>query len=295
MGGKGNTADPMGGKGNTGDPIGGKGNTADPPKECVPSEMDNVNVIVFKDANPTGADSEGGMYVGGDLTTSGYSVGAGEGANLTCNDWGLVVGGSIVGSVTVKNSKIAYTGTASNATTTCSPGKFRAAPVDFVALESRFIGYSLAFKDYPTNGTVSGSLVLTGTDKALNVFSITTAQLDAASQIKFSAPAGSSIIVNVSGTALNWRGKGFVLPDGGVACRGSTTETWCRRILWNFYEAEKIELGGIGVQGTILAPYATQSGSGGNVDGQVIVKYLTGGIEYHPYYFTGCLVFPTPS
>ena len=30
-----------------------------------------------------------------------------------------------------------------------------------------------------------------------------------------------------------------------------------------------------------------------NIAGQVIVKYLTGSLEYHPYYFSGCIKWPT--
>jgi hypothetical protein len=32
--------------------------------------------------------------------------------------------------------------------------------------------------------------------------------------------------------------------------------------------------------------------SGGNVDGQLIAAELIGGIEYHSYFFSGCLLLP---
>jgi choice-of-anchor A domain-containing protein len=281
-GGTGNTGDPAGGTGNTGDPAGGTGNTGDP--VCVPTEMENINVIVFNDANPTGADSEGGMYVGHNLTANEYSI-SGK-AGLTCSDWGLVVGNSIIGKAIVGSGKVAYTNSKGSTTATC--GTYRATPVDFPKLEAKFISYSEAFKKLANTGSVTGSLVLSGADTKLNVFTVTGAQLAAASEIKFDVPVSSSVVVNVSGTAIDWENKGFVLADGGKSCRGGTS-TWCGHIMWNFYEATSIVLSGIGVQGSILAPYATQSGGGGNVDGQVIVKNLEGGIEYHPYYFSGCL------
>lgn len=75
--------------------------------------------------------------------------------------------------------------------------------------------------------------------------------------------------------------------DGTKACRGGGTG--CTKIFYNLYEATSLELSGIGVQGSILAPKATLTGAGGNVDGQVFVGTLLGQIEYHPYLFDGCL------
>jgi choice-of-anchor A domain-containing protein len=303
-GGSGNTADPVGGSGNTADPVGGKGNTNDPPDVCVPDSLGGVNVIVFEDAAPSGADSEGGMYVGGNFSTTGsYSIGAGSEAGLTCDDFSFVVDGNISGTAIVKVGQAAYGGELiGSIDATCgaydypNPNGLTVAPVDFAKLESDFIFYSNAYKNYAPNGTTTlqwSTLTFSGSGSSLYVFNITAAQLMSATSIVFKVETTASVIVNVSGLTINWSNAGFTLPDGGSKCKGTNgVETGCERILWNFYEATSIVLSGIGVQGTILAPYATQSGAGGNVDGQVIVKYLTGGIEYHPYYFNGCLLSP---
>lgn len=303
-GGSGNTADPVGGKGNTNDPVGGSGNTNDPPDECVPESLGGVNVIVFEDASPSGADSEGGMYVGGNFSTTGsYSIGAGSEAGLTCDDFSFVVDGNISGTAIVKVGQAAYGGELiGSIDSICgaydypNPNGLAVAPVDFAKLESDFIFYSNAYKNYTPNGTVTlqwSTLIFSGAGSSLYVFNITAAQLMSATSIVFNVETTASVIVNVSGSVINWSNTGFTLPDGGAKCKGTNgVETGCERILWNFYEATSIVLSGIGVQGTILAPYATQSGAGGNVDGQVIVKYLTGDIEYHPYYFNGCLLAP---
>jgi choice-of-anchor A domain-containing protein len=295
------TGDPP--EADTGDPP--EADTGDPPDECVPSEIDNINVIVFKDASPSGADSEGRMYVGGNLTANGYGIASKDNETCTSDQYSLVVGGDItLSGGSIGDGKVAYGGDASldNFTAACGSWKFPDSidpPVDFVELEATLKGYSIAFTQYPVNGTVTGSLVLTGTDPKLNVFSITGDQLGSASQIRLVAPDESSIIVNVSGTDIMWSGAGFILPDGQASCRGASTEAdpqllsgWCHKILWNMYEATTLTLSGIGVQGSILAPYATLDGGGGNVDGQVIVEYLFGGIEYHPYFFSGCLELP---
>jgi choice-of-anchor A domain-containing protein len=308
QGGTGNTGDPpgQGGTGNTGDPVGGassqggsggtggSGTTGDPPPAgCVPKEIDRVNVVVFSDAKPTGADSEGAMWVGGTLepASGNYSVAAGALADLTCSDWGLVVGGAVTGSVVVKTGKVAIGGT-NNVATGSACGVYKQKPVNFTTLESNFLSYSAKYASYPANGTVSGSLVFTGTNKTLNVFNVTSEQLDAASGITILAPLDSSVIVNVAGKKVAFNNKGFTLPDGGSSCKAGTS-AWCHRILWNFYEAETISATGIGIEGSVLAPKATFNTGSGMVDGQVIVKYLNGAFEYHPYFFKGCLLLPT--
>jgi choice-of-anchor A domain-containing protein len=292
----GDTGDPPGG--DTGDPPGG--NTPDPPEKCTLTEIDKVNVIVFKDASPTGADTEGRMWVGGDLTiTGGYAVNTTNITSLksSCDEWGLVVGGNITGDPIVSAGKAAYGGTfKGNASMHSNCGIVHQTPVDFAAVETKLTGYSLAFKDYPTNGTSTityGQMVLTGTDKTLNVFDITAAQINSITSMKFVVPTTSTVIVNISGKAVNWPGGSFILPDGGQACKANNSE-WCHRILYNMYEAESVTINGIGIQGSILAPLATFNGLGGNVDGQVIVKNLKGVTEYHPYYFSGCWLFPKP-
>ncbi|HET9958024.1 MAG TPA: choice-of-anchor A family protein [Polyangiaceae bacterium] len=283
----GNTGDPPGG--HTGDPPGG--NTGDPPRDCVPSELDAVNVIVFQDATPDGADVEGRMYVGHDATLEGYSIASRE-PDLDCNQFALVVGNDLHASGgSVHAGQVSYGGTLDISAFSAACGISQGSatnPVDFAALEAKLTGYSVAFRNYPVNGVATltdGTLLLAGTDPVLNVFSVSADQI--ASNVELSAPETASVIVNVSGTEITWQGKGFKLPDG-ASCRGGSS-AWCHRILFNFYEAEQINLAGIGIQGSILAPYATLDGGGGNVDGQVIVRNLRGGIEYHPYFFTGCL------
>jgi choice-of-anchor A domain-containing protein len=180
----------------------------------------------------------------------------------------------------------------SNATPMC--GIDHATPVDFPTVEANLKDYSEAFRDTPANGTVTfqwGALALVGTDPDLNVFNVTAAQLQGTSSFQLSAPEGSSVVVNVSGTDIVWQNAGFSMPDGGASCRNGTS-TWCHRVLYNLYEAETLTLGGIGVQGSVLAPYATVEGTSGNIDGQLICEYLYGSLEYHPYFFTACIQLP---
>jgi choice-of-anchor A domain-containing protein len=80
---------------------------------------------------------------------------------------------------------------------------------------------------------------------------------------------------------------------GGVTqaqCNGQQgTGGACDHVLYIFPSATTVTVGGMSVQGTILAPYAKFVGNGGNVAGQVVVDSLDTGIEFHAWFFEGCL------
>jgi len=255
------------------------------------SPLNQINVFVTMDATPSGADTEGNMYVGGNLTAKGsYSVGAKD--TVDCTRYSLVVGGNIsINGGTVSGGMSVYGGTTasvSGVNFACGGLTRGTGDVDLVALKATVEALSLRLSAVASNGTVtltSGKLTLTGTDKKLNVFNVTAAQLGAVTETDVNFPAGSAVVVNVSGTDVVW-GNGSVCLNG--QCGDSDQAT---NVLWNFYEAATLSSSGMAIEGSVLAPFATLSGAGGHIAGQVIVRYLTGGLEYHPYYFDACLMW----
>jgi choice-of-anchor A domain-containing protein len=243
------------------------------------------------DAAPSGADTEGNMYVGGNLTATGsYTVGAKD--TLDCTRYSLVVGGNItIKGGSVNGGKAVYGGTTasvSGVSFACDGLTRGKGPVDLVALKATVEELSIRLSKLTSNGTVtstSGKLTLTGTDKKLNIFNVTAAQLNAVTETVVNFPAASAVVVNVSGTDVVW-GNGSVCLNG--QCGDSDQAT---NVLWNFYEAATLYSTGMAIQGSVLAPFATLDGGGGHIAGQVIVRYLKGGLEYHPYYFDACLMW----
>lgn len=248
---------------------------------CQTTTLTNINVYVIKDATPTGADSEGNMYVGGNLTTSSYSIGKKD--IIDCTQYALVVRGDITGALVYGGKAISGGTVADSIDQDC--GFVRGVmPVDFDLLENQVNNLSTSLAALPTNGTISGALMLTGTNATLNVFNITAAQLNT-TQVNVNFPAGSSVVVNVSGTSISW-------VNGSVCLNGQCSDSsQADYVLWNMYEATSVYMTGIAIEGSVLAPLATLKGDGGHISGQIIVKYLTGGLEYHPYYFAGCLKY----
>ena len=295
--GGGNTIDLGTGGGGTID-LGTGGSTSTDFPKCIKTDLNGINVYVIKDVNSpnSGADTEGNMYVGGNFySASGYSIGKKDGA-IDCTQYSLVVGGTVSGAL-VYNGKGVAGGTISNSTDLdCPPGvvQVKTLPVDFASLATKVQNLSAAIHTQlgPTaQGTVSGTaggLVLTGIDTVQNVFNITSAQLGT---ITLKVPTTSIAIINVSGTTINWPGGTVTLP--GAIGGPDSDYLFSSNVIWNFYEATSITIGGIAVEGTILAPGATFQQGGGHVAGQVIVKYMTGlGTEFHPYYFSACIKFP---
>ena len=98
---------------------------------CTKTTLTNVNVYVIKDASPSAADTEGNMYVGGNLVPSlaGYSIGAKD--VVDCTVYSLVGGGN-VSNVVVKGGRAIVGGTITNATDQDCGGVARGyPPVDF--------------------------------------------------------------------------------------------------------------------------------------------------------------------
>jgi choice-of-anchor A domain-containing protein len=256
---------------------------------CEKTDLTNINVYVTIDATPTGADTEGNMYVGGDLISTGsYTVGAKNAKD--CSHYTLVVGGdiSIAGGGTINGGKAVYGGNPlSISAVAFECGISRGAPVDFDALKATVEELSRRLSKLTPNCTVTtaagNKIVLTGKDKTLNICSIDASQLG---NIDVNFPAGSSVVVNVSGTDANWGGAAVCLNG---KCDDSDQANY---VVWNFYEATSLYASGIAIEGSVLAPFATLEGSGGHIAGQVIVQYLNSGLEYHPYYFDGCIEWP---
>lgn len=88
----------------------------------------------------------------------------------------------------------------------------------------------------------------------------------------------AAILINVEGAGITYNSGNFV---------GTFTDsTWRARTMWNFLEADTITMSR-GFYGTLLAPYATLSNTGGAMEGAVAVKNLNLSVEVHPPLFAG--------
>jgi choice-of-anchor A domain-containing protein len=223
------------------------------------------------------------MAVGGNLTAMYTSLNSGSASGGP----GVVVGGTanlISGSL---NGGLVYgAGYAGSAQFTVNGGASQGQPIDFLSAATEYQARAAFYASSYTSanlGTVTylwGGTTLAGTNQNYNVFNVDASTLLNSNSLTINAPAGSTVVVNVSGTSAGMRYMGITL--NGV---DST------RVLYNFYQATSLGFTGVGVQGTVLAPLATLNGSGGGVAGSVIVyaANATSGFGYTSNPFAGAL------
>jgi choice-of-anchor A domain-containing protein len=123
-------------------------------------------------------------------------------------------------------------------------------------------------------------LTAAGPPASLYVFNVTGAELANAAGhgLSITAPAGSTVVVNVAGAAS-------ALASMGITLNGVDRQ----HVLYNFFEAQNLTINAISVEGTVLAPLATVNFVNGQINGTLIANHLTGSGESHLHLFEGTL------
>jgi len=102
--------------------------------------------------------------------------------------------------------------------------------------------------------------MLTGRDPTINIFQVGPKELLDTNFISISAPAGSTAIINVTGSYVG-------VANAGIQLNGVSMP----RLLWNLYQASRFETGSISVPGSVLAPFAEATIGWGDIKGTLIV------------------------
>ena len=252
----------------------------------------------FTIASLHGADKAGtyDLVVGGDYTNLYNVVGGGDvfvGGNMNWTGPTLPNNAYVNGNVTNSGygsvgGTIYYAGTYSSVGT-LNAAKVKtptATPIDFLGAQTALQTLSANLAAQASNTKVSvayNTYTMTGTDSTLNVFNLTDTSYNG-STINISAPAGSTVVVNVAGAADSFNA-------GSINFTGVTASN----VIFNFGAAKTLALASIAFNGTILAPYAAVNGTWGQVNGQVIANSITGTTELHDVLFTGNLSSVTAS
>jgi choice-of-anchor A domain-containing protein len=255
------------------------------------------NFAPSKDSGITiaGGSSDGaGVYdlvVGGNFTATGYSMGGGSvwvGGNMIWNDPTLPNSAYVVGNFSNSGGGSAggtiyyagsYTGPSYISHQSASASSMPT-PINFVSAQTNLDSVSAALAGDAANGTVSQSgstYTLSGTNAILNVFNLSAASYSSAT-INITAPTGSTVIVNVAGSADSFSG-------GSINLNGIPSSN----VIFNFNSATTLSLSSIAFNATILAPYAAFTGSGGQIDGELIASSAAGNTSFDNDPFSGSL------
>ena len=170
-------------------------------------------------------------------------------------------------------------------------------PIDFGTLrtsldaESAFLGTLTANGQaliHGQTGFPAGAnpswLALVGTSTTENVFNLTAAQLSSM-QLDIVVPAGSTVLINVSGTAITLNNQ--ININGNQL---SNTSDAAADVLFNFYDATTVSLNAE-INGTVLAPLALVTGNS-EIAGTLIAAQINDGGEVDNAEYTGSLPSP---
>lgn len=278
------------------------------------------NAMIFNNLNAS-SDTEGALAVGGNMTTSGgYSVGkkAGFGPSLPDSDGAkdsLVVGGNLNASngyTDVFGGNVRVGGTVTGGVGVNPPhitnnqvyANVGAGNVgiDFVAAKADLVARSTAWSQLAQTGSVyhnneanpyipwnpynpPNEIALGGTGD-LVVFNLIGDALDQVNRHFFVDP-GATVLVNVSGTDIDITGWSWYVNGNG------NLQTFANEanIIFNFYEALTLDLNNTTLPGSVLAPNAHLTITGGGINGQTIANSATqiGGGQFNNYSFGGSL------
>ncbi len=164
-------------------------------------------------------------------------------------------------------------------------------PFSFSEVQSYLKSQSAYLASLVPNGTTKIEfqqvhLTATGPSNSLYTFNVLGSDLTAAAGhgLFISAPAGSTVVVNVNGSANDFRTMGI-----------SLTGIDRQHVLYNFSQSTSLFIDQISIEGSILAPYASVNFNGGQLNGTLIANNLTGSGESHLHLFQGVLPVPEPS
>ncbi len=245
------------------------------------------NLFVLGDANAQYSNVQGRVGVGGNATYTGYSFGQILEANPSRFD--LVVGGALSfrngqlergsvaakGNVTLQNVTLGTGNVVSGGTVSLTNGQVQGnisqnqsnpLPFSFYAAAGFLSGASTYYASLPANGQMAnqmGGLFLTGTDPALNVFSVQGSLLQSVWGVQIDVPPDSIVLINVDGLTASQPNAGY-----------NYTGTDASHVLFNYFQANTLTIGG--GQGTVLAPIADISFPYGVVSGTLIGNSFTG-------------------
>ena len=162
---------------------------------------------------------------------------------------------------------------------------------DFTQVAVDVKNNSAYFAGLPVTGTVSGTTFNSPASGCKIV--VFNTSLCSFAGVTINLPADGTAIINSTCTNPSFINGQTSVIMGGVAqpqCNGQQgTGGACNHILYNFPNATTVTVSGMSAQGSILAPYAKFLGDGGNVAGEVVVDSMDTGVEFHAWFFEGCL------
>ncbi|QAT84875.1 hypothetical protein EJ065_3312 [Corallococcus coralloides] len=236
---------------------------------CIPIRLGEYNLFVLEDYQE-GNEVQGKLAAGRNISLQNFSVGEKLSATDTAN--ALVAGGSLSLANGYVWGDARYGGKLYQEPNVFYPRGTvaRATPINFTNQGSALKALSAELGALPSNGIATreswGGVMLTGKDPKVNVFDVKASYFTGATLLSITAPANSLAVINVRGTSASFTNFGHAF-SGGIDEHG---------ILFNFPDATSLTAFDYGFYGTVLAPNANVSFSGGSWVGGIYARSLKG-------------------
>ncbi|MGO9012464.1 MAG: choice-of-anchor A family protein [Bryobacteraceae bacterium] len=263
------------------------------------------NVFVsgnFSDADRgTGGGVGGGLAVGGVATLGGSAATSiaiasnllGESLTAFPSSTTFIAAGGVTGRGTLDTGNYYFTGTDNNFTNSGTGTKDASDPVNFTTSMAQFTTLSTTWStDAATSGdscTTAGTVTTcTVTQAGMNIINVADSAVASGYTVHITGVSSADwVIINVAGTTDTLSGT---ITSDGYAPAGNATNAVAEDVLFNFYQATAVTLGG-SVMGSVLAPTAAVTGDGGQFDGSLVAasftRNATNGTYFYNYYFQG--------
>jgi choice-of-anchor A domain-containing protein len=243
---------------------------------------DGFTIFTFESYQANNTDCTGRVAVGGPATYNNFGVGS----SLTDSDGSrddLIVGGTLSWNNGQSfNGNVQVVGSANMNNVGIPNGSLgNTVFINFEDAKDELQALSEALFTEPANGTTTnswGQLNLNGDNPNLNVFYIKQSDLNPMYGMSIVVPEGSSVLVNVDHHAMHLSNFQPVLSG----CDATD-------VLFNFPNANSVQLSSISWKGTILAPKANIQFNNGQIDGALICRTIQGNGESHHAPFDGNL------
>lgn len=246
------------------------------------------NAFIEESFTAVSSDVQGRLAAGGDISLSSYGVSsvyqaeAGENVLIAGGDIGYVNGQIFSGSVLAAGSTA---GIGNEVLSSMQAGTHILAsselPFSFYERFEALRDLSLELAELDPTGISEykwGGTHLTGDcESDTQVFNIDGTELLNSTWLVLNCiPEEATLLLNILGnhTGLKNIGLAHLAPQA-------------RRTLYNFPEATTIELVGVGIEGSVLAPFTHVDNPQGSINGTVIAKSWDGPMELHHVPFTG--------
>lgn len=232
----------------------------------------NANVFSFTDFSAPYADVQGSIMAGGNVKLTSYSVNTNN--QDAYGQYSLVVGGNLdFNNGSINNGNVYVKGSVTYPSWGAPLDKGYktvggTAPIDMTLLATGLTKTSAelaAIKATAQTKQVNSQIFLTGTKSGVDVVTVSTAQMNSATEFVLSNFAtDATIIVNVVGST--------------ATIQGGYSQFDKYNVLFNFVDATKLNINS-GANISILAPTASVKDGSGVIDGNVVVKSWSSGVQ----------------